>query len=544
MIHSGRRTIYDTEQAHEFRRRELISLRAENARLKKQSSGLFPDGEKAALERHIRHLEQVIRTNETRHESARSRLKLAEQIRHDLEIENLSLKEQVAALQAEAESLRSRAETAENEVRMLNGTNKKLEKKLNTSFRNSSLPSSALPFRKKVPNSRKPSCKKPGGRPGHEPHTASRLSPAREPVYLPPPDQFKNNPDIYPTGRTITKQLIDIQILVNVRDYTADVFRDRSTGARLHAPFPDGIVNDVNYGPSVKAFAFLLNNYYNVSIAKTKQCITDITKGSVSLSAGMICNLSSAFSAATEPDRANIFSLLTHADVLYSDATVSNVNGTRKTVTLCTDKMQVLYQHSDHKGHDGLSKTPVKNFRGTLVHDHDRTYYSYGSSHQECLAHVLRYLAGAMENEPHLTRHRQMHRLLQKMIHTAKKNKNGIPGDKIKNLTDNYESVLSIASEEYLKHPPGKEYMDGYNLYKRLREYQADYLYFLSHPDVDYTNNISERGLRKFKRKQKQAVVLRSDSGGQHICDALTIIETARMQHKNVYDTVESAFTK
>ena len=39
------------------------------------------------------------------------------------------------------------------------------------------------------------------------------------------------------------------------------------------------------------------------------------------------------------------------------------------------------------------------------------------------------------------------------------------------------------------------------------------------------------------------AVVLRSDSGGQHICDALTIIETARMQHKNVYDVVASSFS-
>ena len=86
--------------------------------------------------------------------------------------------------------------------------------------------------------------------------------------------------------------------------------------------------------------------------------------------------------------------------------------------------------------------------------------------------------------------------------------------------------------------------MEGYNLQKRLREHQTDHLYFSSHPDVDYTNNISEHGLRKFKRKQKQAVVLRRDSGWQHICDALTIIETARMQHKNIYDTIESAFAK
>ena len=77
-----------------------------------------------------------------------------------------------------------------------------------------------------------------------------------------------------------------------------------------------------------------------------------------------------------------------------------------------------------------------------------------------------------------------------------------------------------------------------------MRNYQAAHLYFLSHPEVDPTNNISERELRKFKRKQKQAVVLRSDSGGQYICDALTIIETARMQHQNVYRTVEAAFTK
>ena len=532
------------EQAHEIQRKELMSLRAENTRLKKQSSGLFPNEEKEALERHIRHLDQVIKTENARHEAARSHWKLMDNRFDDLQLENLNLKDQVSALQEEVDSLRSRAEIAESEVLMLNGTNKKLEKKLHTNFENSSLPSSALPFRKKIPNSRKPSGKKPGGQPGHRPHTASRLFPSKEPMYLPVPEGFLHDPDIYPTGKVITKQLIDIQVIVNVRDYIADEYRNRTTGTRLHAPFPAGVINDINYGSSIKALAFLLNNYYNVSIAKTKQCISDITKGVVSLSTGTICNLSSDFSVATEVERARIFSLLTHSDVLYSDATVSNINGSRKTVILCTNRKQVLYQHMEHKGHEGLSQTPVKNFEGAIVHDHDRSYYSYGSAHQECIAHVLRYLIGAMENEPQLTWHKQMHKLLQKMIHTAKRNKDGISKSKVKSLTDEYEATLVKAAEEYQKYPPVKEYMDGYNLQKRLRDYQADHLYFLSHPDVDYTNNISERGLRKFKRKQKQAVVLRSNSGGQHICDALTIIETARIQNKNVYDTIESAFAK
>ena len=532
------------QEAHELQRRELMSLRAENKRLQKQASGLFPNEKKEALERHIRYLEQVNKTELKRHASARAQSKFSANRCRDLEMTILNLEEQVALLQEDNESLRIRADIAEKEVLMLNGTNKKLEKKLNTNFENSSLPSSALPFRKKVPNSRKPSGKKPGAQPGHIAHNASRLMTTKEPIYLSTPEHFLNDSHIYPTGKTISKQVIDISVTVNVRDYIAYEYRNRITGSRLHAPFPTGVVNDVNYGASVKALAFLLNNYYNVSIAKTKQCISDITKGIVNLSTGSICNLCSEFSSSTEAERAKIFSLLTHSNVLYSDATVSNINGTRKTVILCTNKEQVLYQHVDHKGHEGLSQTPVKHFEGTLVHDHDRSYYSYGNSHQECIAHVLRYLIGAMENEPSLTWHKQMHSLFQKMIHSSKKSKNGLPPDKIKVFTTKYESILETALQEYTKHPPEKEYMDGFNLQKRLREYQNDHLYFLSHPDVDYTNNISERGLRKFKRKQKQAVVLRSSSGGQHICDALTIIETARMQHKDVYDTIEDAFVK
>ena len=38
------------EEAHALQRRELMSLRAENKRLKKQASGSFPVEEKEALE--------------------------------------------------------------------------------------------------------------------------------------------------------------------------------------------------------------------------------------------------------------------------------------------------------------------------------------------------------------------------------------------------------------------------------------------------------------------------------------------------------------
>ena len=130
------------------------------------------------------------------------------------------------------------------------------------------------------------------------------------------------------------------------------------------------------------------------------------------------------------------------------------------------------------------------------------------------------------------------------MIHATNLNKSGIPKNEIRILKNQYSSILDIAAKEYEEHPPSNYFLDGYNLFKRLRDYKQDHLFFLSHPEIDCTNNISERQLRKFKRKQKQAVVLRSDLGGQYICDALTIIETAKMQHQNVYDIAIAAFRK
>lgn len=60
------------QEAHDLQRRELILLRAKVARLKKQTTGLFPMKEKETLERHIRHLEQVIKTEKRRHEEDRA----------------------------------------------------------------------------------------------------------------------------------------------------------------------------------------------------------------------------------------------------------------------------------------------------------------------------------------------------------------------------------------------------------------------------------------------------------------------------------------
>lgn len=51
-----------------------------------------------------------------------------------------------------------------------------------------------------------------------------------------------------------------------------------------------------------------------------------------------------------------------------------------------------VYFTRSKKGHKGVEGTVVQDYEGILLQDYESTFYQYGSDHQECLVHVLRYL--------------------------------------------------------------------------------------------------------------------------------------------------------
>lgn len=136
---------------------------------------------------------------------------------------------------------------------------------------------------------------------------------------------------------------------------------------------------------------------------KTQELIEGITSGKIFLSKGTIAGLTKKFSISTEVDRSRIFQRLLQYPVMYSDATNARVNGKSSFVIVRANENEMLYFFREYKGHEGLKGTPVEQYQQTLVHDHDKTYYNYGADHQECLAHVLRYLQDSIDNEPHLS---------------------------------------------------------------------------------------------------------------------------------------------
>ena len=204
--------------------------------------------------------------------------------------------------------------------------NRKLTAQVNKDFENSSIPSSMQGMgRKKIPNSRVKTGKRPGGQPGHKGHRR-KLHVPTETHELPAPKKYQDSPDYYETGKVVRKQKVEIHLGVRIIEYTTKEYRDRRTGARVHAPFPAGYENEVNYGGSVKALAFLLGNECNVSHGKIRKLIEELTEGEIRLSDGMINGLCREFSAKTKEEKQEIIKKLMTSPVMNADFTNANVN--------------------------------------------------------------------------------------------------------------------------------------------------------------------------------------------------------------------------
>lgn len=423
------------------------------------------------------------------------------------------------------------------------GKNLNLKAQIDRDYENSSLPSSMKMNHKKITNNREKTGKKPGGQIGHKGHKRKKLKPTHI-VKINAPEKYSNNSDYKATGKIITKQRIDLYFYTAVTEYNTAEFRNKKTGQRVHADFPAGIVNEVNYGGSVKAFSLLLNNYCNVSIDKVRNFLSEITEGEIQISKGMINGLSKEFSKKTEAEQRKSFSNLLLAPVMNTDFTNARLNGKNVQIAICATSDIAMYFAREQKGHAGIKNTPVENYQGILVHDHDTTFYKYGDHHQECLVHILRYLKNSIENEPSLTWNKKMRELIQQMIHY----RNSLnPGELLKEIEvieyeKEYSNILTIAKDEYEYEPPSDYYREGYNLYKRLEKYKDNHLLFLHDTRVPTNNNLSERLARVFKRKQRQVMSFRSFDSMSYFCNNLSMMFLLTSQEKDLYSSTKMIF--
>jgi cell division protein FtsB len=521
----------------------------------------------AGLEAQITELEDLAREYE------RLKVKHAnlQEKNSDLKKTSNSLKKEISALRAdvayaheyslslEREVKLSRRETSEwviawqsltKEISDLKAENKKLKTQLNRNSDNSSAPPSESKKRKKISNSREKTGKKPGAQIGHTGHRRRQYTPDETVVF--------QSADVCPVCSTAidatsaiakSKTLTDLVITVKTTKYVSRQHTCTSCGHHIAAVFPEGVVNESNYGNNLRAVLTFLVNYCNVSIDNAITFLYEATAHKLKVSKGSVHNFLASFSDAATADIAFISKHINASAVVGSDATYVKASGRQTYIYNFNTDDAAYYLAAEKKGIEPLRLSPISSFGGTLIHDHDVSYYSFGGSHAECNAHILRYLKGVMENEPGITWAGMMRELLSEaneLAHTARSEGAGhLEADTIRYIENRYDLILDLAEKEYEAAGPynPKYKPEGITLYLRLREYNASHLAFIHDLSIPFTNNASERGLRPAKKKLKQSGGFRSVEKGQsYYCDFLTIAQTARLKNIEVLGAVRDVF--
>lgn len=260
----------------------------------------------------------------------------------------------------------------------------------------------------------------------------------------------------------------------------------------------------------------------------------------------MINSLSKEFAKKTINEQKELFNRIMESPVMHIDCTNARVNGKNAYVFVtATPDGEAQYFARTKKGHEGVTGTPAEDYSGIIVHDHEKTFYKYGSAHQECLAHVERYLKDSVENEKDKTWSAQMRSLLREMIHYRNElaPEEECSEEKAEEFEKKYLEILTTAKEEYEYEPPNDYYKEGFNLYKRMHEYMENHLLFLHDKRVPTTNNEAERDLRSYKRKQKQAVSFRSFESINYLCQCMSMLLMMRKNDEtNLFDRVSKIF--
>lgn len=468
----------------------------------------------------------------------------------DAEIE--ALKQLVQTLTAERDEANSRAEDTLEQ-------NAALKDRLGLNHTNSNIPSSKDPIgaptkkskkKRHNYNSRKPSGKKPGAQPGHEHHGRKFIEATEPPVYLNDRPACIAGEDDWELKGYREHLSVGVRLIAMVTPYRAAIWKNKRTGEIVKTPFPPGLENEINYDPSVKALAVMLTHNGNMAIRKVKEVLYEASDGVLDVSVGWIAERNREFSIKSEDEQLEAFRTVFKADWQGVDATGTRNNGKNEAIGIAHCPDAAYFAHNKSKGDALMEKLPCSPKLGCesdIVSDRESAMQKCGKEHQDCLGHYDRELQRIIEMEPDKKWASEMSDLFVMFMHLSTEWRNGDgetgPSDEqVKEYEEAFDQLIVKGTQEYIKNPPSKYFLNGYNLMRTLEERRENVLLFLHKPWIPNTNNVSEGYMKKHKRALHARMTFRSGQSIDDHCAYMTVSETWKLNDKSVFKGMVDVF--
>ena len=464
-------------------------------------------------------------------------------------------------LREENDSLKKELGKYKQDVEVLEEEEKMLLRKVNMNSSNSSKPPSTDGFRRPPPRSlRVKSNLKQGGQPGHK---------GRNIVLPHDPDEFvEHYPERCSGCRNFEicrsrsafrcaerRYVVDMVMATKVTehrtmeaDFTNTPCCDESSEMSLEGTFPEDVRGYIQYGKSITSLVAILSGYGFMSYGRITGLIRDML--GITISAGTAVSMVSRCADKVASGIESIRERLLTSKIVNTDETGVHINGKCGWVHSTSNSYYLYQTVNEKRGKDGINEHGIiPNFKGVAIHDCFGPYFSYGSDHGLCCAHLLRELKGMEQLKPDHEWPGLFSNYLISLDRAKKtaicNGKTSFDDDRIQRISRRYDEIMVLADSEC---PPkaNNRRRNGKGLERslidRLKTYKGYICHFITDFDVPFDNNQAERDVRYAKIKMKVSGQFRDIGHAQEFLDIISYIGTARKNGVSAYKALTSAF--
>lgn len=335
----------------------------------------------------------------------------------------------------------------------------------------------------------------------------------------------------------VTRYMLDLEVKVVATEYR--IYADDNGKFQI----PDELKGDVCYGKNIKAIIALL--YSEGVVANDRICmiINCLSGDNLEISTGCDYNACNTFSKKCEEACKCIKTKLLNAKEICTDATTVKTNGVQTYIRNFSTNENVLYYSSDKKDLKTLEGFDIlKEYVGTLIHDHETALYHFGIEHGECNVHLERYLLKNTEETGNRWSH-DLTMFLKGLNHARNELKKAgcscFSEKQLECYSKRYDQFISYGLNANEKTEGKIAKQDEKKLLNRLVKYKKNHLLFLYDFEVHYSNNMSEKDLRICKNRQKMAGGFRTISGREMYCHIMSFVETVKRRGLNIFQSIK-----
>jgi transposase len=379
-----------------------------------------------------------------------------------------------------------------------------------------------------------------GGQPGHRKFSRMPFEPEQVDEVIEYEFKDRDAKGLTPLNEWYIIQQIGLpEKMYKVIEHRARKYKDPATG-RIHiAPLPWIIRKGGLLGADMTALVSYMKGSCHMSYTTIQQFFGQLMK--LDISRGMLCKATRKISDALQPSYDALTDRLPDEPQVNVDETGHHDNGDLHW-TWCFDTAEYsLFRIDKSRGSQVLEDMLGKDFAGIIGADYWGAYRKYSRLFevrmQYCMAHLIREIRFLAEHSTaKLSRWgSQLLKWLKKLFDTLHRREQLT----LRGFGRSMERIKAGFLKQ-VRRPP------DHKLAKKLArrfygEAAADYFRFLTAPDVEPTNNGTERQIRPVVIDRRITQGTRGQAGMRWCERIWTAIATCKKQNRNVFDFIHES---